>query len=234
MLSHITNNSGIYKITSPSGKVYIGEAINIRKRLKRYFRLECVKQNKLYNSFLKYGVINHTFEVIEECDINDLKCRERYWQDHYNVLGKNGLNLILTSCENNIKIWSEDVKSKMIDKLKQRYRDGLINAFKGKKHKKETIELLSKINKGCNNPSYGKRGKKAHAYGYRHTNETLLRMGEMRKGGKNPNAKIIIDYQTGIFYDSVGELSELIGVPRSTLTSKLNGHLKNNTNYKYC
>ena len=152
MLSHITNNSGVYKITSPSGKIYIGEAINIRKRLKRYFRLECVRQNKLYNSFLKYGVINHIFEVIEECDINDLKCRERYWQDYYDVLGKNGLNLILTSCENNIKIWSEDVKSKMIDKLKQRYKNGAINPFKDKKHKKETIELLSKINKGSNNP----------------------------------------------------------------------------------
>jgi len=87
---------GIYKITSPSNKVYVGQSINIKKRFNQYEKKQNVsEQKKLYNSFLKYGVENHLFEVIEECDIDLLNERERYWQDFYDVL-KKGLNCRLT------------------------------------------------------------------------------------------------------------------------------------------
>ena len=58
---------GIYKITSPSGRVYIGQSVNIEKRFLSYSKLlRCKTQIKLFRSFLKYGVINHIFETIEE------------------------------------------------------------------------------------------------------------------------------------------------------------------------
>jgi len=43
---------GIYKITSPSGKIYIGQSINIEKTWKyRYKNLNaCKRQTILYNS----------------------------------------------------------------------------------------------------------------------------------------------------------------------------------------
>lgn len=43
---------GIYKITSPSGKIYIGQSINIEKRWEKYQKyIENIKnQIKLYNS----------------------------------------------------------------------------------------------------------------------------------------------------------------------------------------
>jgi group I intron endonuclease len=57
---------GIYKITSPSGKVYIGQAYDIHIRWsKDYEKYNCKKQRKLYNSFIKYGVENHKFEVMQ-------------------------------------------------------------------------------------------------------------------------------------------------------------------------
>lgn len=51
---------GIYKITSPSGKIYIGQSRDLDKRLKSY---KCGSsktkgQPKLYNSFEKYGIDN--------------------------------------------------------------------------------------------------------------------------------------------------------------------------------
>ena len=58
---------GIYKITSPSEKNYIGQAVNINKRFYRYKSLDCSQQIILYKSFIKYGVENHIFEIIEEC-----------------------------------------------------------------------------------------------------------------------------------------------------------------------
>ena len=59
---------GIYKITSPSGKIYIGQSKDINKRFNLYKRLQCERQPKLYNSFIKYGTINHKFEVLCECN----------------------------------------------------------------------------------------------------------------------------------------------------------------------
>ena len=90
---------GIYKITSPSGKIYIGQSVDIEKREKEYLSISnCKGQRKLYNSLLKYGFSEHIFEIIEECKVEVLNERERHWQDFYNVL-KEGLNCRLTGTE---------------------------------------------------------------------------------------------------------------------------------------
>ena len=54
---------GIYKITSPTNKVYIGSSNNIFNRWCSYKNLKCLTQTKLYRSFLKHGVDNHVFEI---------------------------------------------------------------------------------------------------------------------------------------------------------------------------
>jgi group I intron endonuclease len=87
---------GIYKITSPSGKIYIGQSIDLEKRRLSYKRSQCKNQTKLYNSINKYGFSEHIFEVVEECFIEVLNERERHWQDFYNVLSEGGLNCRLT------------------------------------------------------------------------------------------------------------------------------------------
>lgn len=102
---------GIYKVTSPTGKIYIGESEDILKRKSYYARLDCKQQRKLYNSLNKYGWKEHAFEIIEECDYDDLLCRERYWQDFYDVLNE-GLNLKLTECNEFKAVYSEEAKEK--------------------------------------------------------------------------------------------------------------------------
>ena len=54
---------GIYKITSPKGRVYIGQSIDILYRFKKYKQMQCKGQVRLYNSFLKHNVENHLFEI---------------------------------------------------------------------------------------------------------------------------------------------------------------------------
>jgi len=69
---------GIYKITSPTNKIYIGQSTNITDRWKRYYKLNhCRNQIKLYNSLKKHGFKNHIFEIIEECNWEELNIRER-------------------------------------------------------------------------------------------------------------------------------------------------------------
>lgn len=63
-------NVGIYKITSPSGRVYIGQSINIKKRFSRYKAYKVKSQKAIYNSLVKYGVENHKFDIIHELPVD--------------------------------------------------------------------------------------------------------------------------------------------------------------------
>jgi group I intron endonuclease len=92
---------GIYKITSPSGKIYIGQSIDIERRFNGYKKRHCKSQPKLNRSFVKYKPENHKFEIIKECNVYELNDYERYYQDFYNVLSSNGLNCILTILNEN-------------------------------------------------------------------------------------------------------------------------------------
>jgi len=108
----ITKTTGIYKITSPAGKIYIGQSLDIHKRWQQYKKPFFQKQYKLYYSIQKYGYENHIFTILEECVESDLNIRERFWQDFYNVV-EDGLNLTLTNSEEKKKIFSQEVKDKI-------------------------------------------------------------------------------------------------------------------------
>jgi group I intron endonuclease len=84
---------GIYKITSPTGKVYIGQSRDINKRFNSYKRLQCKRQPKLYNSFKKHGVINHKFEALYECNKELLDKWEKFYISQLESFGILGLNL---------------------------------------------------------------------------------------------------------------------------------------------
>lgn len=106
---------GIYKITSPSGKVYIGQSVNIEERFTEYkgYHKTVKAQIRLWNSLKKYGFDLHKFEIKELCDFDDLNCRERYWQDHYDVIGKMGLNCKLQQTHDKSGKLSEETKQKI-------------------------------------------------------------------------------------------------------------------------
>jgi group I intron endonuclease len=189
---------GIYKITSPSEKIYIGQSIDILKyRKSHYVRNECKDQPKLCNSIKKHGWENHTFEIIEECEFDELNCRERYWQDFYDVLGEKGLNCVLVSCEDKKPITSEDTKRKMSesrtglkrnDETKEKIRQGKLgdknpmfglfgedNPNFGNKRTPEQIE------KWRNSMTF-KTGEDHHSWGFKHSEESKKLMSDLRKG----------------------------------------------------
>jgi group I intron endonuclease len=84
---------GIYKITNPKGKIYIGQSVNLKKRKRNYSLLSQTKgQPLIHHSILKYGWENHKFEIIEECSIEELNQKEIYWMSFFNCI-EEGLNL---------------------------------------------------------------------------------------------------------------------------------------------
>lgn len=232
---------GIYKITSPTKKVYIGQSVDIEKRLKKYKILDCKRQLIIYNSLKKHGVEKHKFEIICECDISELNEKERYYQDLYCVLGKGGLNCRLTKSSDRSGLLSEETKEKcrkastgkkasletilkMKAFMKGKYlgvkksedhkkKIGLSNLGKnlGKKHSKETKSKMSIAKKG--------KMKDSHKEKLR-----VLNIGNKYSLGrkisdlhKEKISKKILDTKTGIIYKSIKSASIELCIKYSTL-----------------
>lgn len=65
--SNLTPFGYIYKITNPiNGKCYIGQTTNLPEyRWKKYKRLDCANQTKLYNALKKYGPHIFIYEMFD-------------------------------------------------------------------------------------------------------------------------------------------------------------------------
>ena len=136
---------GIYKIISPSDRIYIGQSIDCNRRFKDYFNYgKFKKQTRLYNSFNKYGVENHLFKIIEECSIEQLNERERYWQEYYNVLSRKGLNCMYVKTSNKKRVVSDETKNKQ--RLAQKgNNNGCGNKGRKNKNKRPECSYETKI-----------------------------------------------------------------------------------------
>jgi hypothetical protein len=135
----------IYKITNPSGNIYIGKTKDFKNRFRSYKNMSCKSQPALYNSLIKYGYGNHNIEIIEECDYNILSEREIYYINFYNSF-HSGLNCTFggddgfLNGEFNVSKKPE-VREKM-SKAKHEYYKNNIHPSKGKKASKETIDKI--------------------------------------------------------------------------------------------
>lgn len=83
-----TEKTGIYKLTNLNdGKTYIGQAVKIGARWKEHVKkgigADTPNRNKLYPAMLKDGVENFTFEVLEECPVEDLDTKEKFWIEYF-------------------------------------------------------------------------------------------------------------------------------------------------------
>lgn len=157
---------GIYKITSPTGRVYIGQSIDIEKRRQKYILLNCKGQTRLYASIQKHSFIEHTFEVVEECTVKELNTRERYWQETYNVLGELGLNCRLTNTSDRSGYLSENTKLKISNSNKgktfsEESRKKMSESQTGKQLSEKTRKKMSETRKG--KPGHSLRKGKKHS-----------------------------------------------------------------------
>lgn len=146
----------IYKITSPSNRIYIGKTKNINKRVSYYKKGHCKTQILLYNSIIKYTWENHIFEILESNILNANE-REKYWIEYYKCNLKKypknkGLNLASggqgnDSCsvkvyEYNIegeflKEWNSQIEASVFYNMKTNHIPGACNGrlktFAGKR-----------------------------------------------------------------------------------------------------
>lgn len=168
---------GIYKITSPSGKIYIGQSEDIDRRFYQYKKLQCKRQPKLYNSLNKYGVNNHVFEIIEECNKSLLNSKEKLYIKFFDSY-KKGLNSSLGG---------ETVSSKLLEVRKKQSNT--------RKKKFALGEII--------NPMLGRKKEKSGMYGKKHTKEALEKLNKVKRVGiNNPKSRKVICSITNKIYES--------------------------------
>lgn len=233
---------GIYKITSPTGKVYIGQSVNVEKRLKDYKSCNAKKQPRLHRSFLKYGYKNHKIEIVCECSLEELNDKERYYQDLFSCIGKNGLNCVLTQSSDRSGFRSEETNNKLRGVPRPEHvRLKISESTKGRKH---SVETRLKISEKSRNISDETRQKYRDSHlGNRHTKEAKIKIAEASTGrikSEETRLKIsakhgtrVIDIVTGEEFLSVAKAAKHLGCNISNLHQKLKGTRKNNTNLKY-
>jgi group I intron endonuclease len=178
-------------------------------------------KNKIYNK----SYIGSTKDV-----------KERYWshisklkrgvhdnkelQQDFDLLGRDAFEMVILeecSVENLLQkeqYWSDAINDKYnIRKL--------VISNKGVGHSESVKKVLSAKRKGENNPFYGKK----------HSEQTKLKIS--RKGGESKKSKLVVDLNTGIFYDCAREAGEAYNIKNSYIIGMLNGTNKNKTNLKY-
>lgn len=152
----------IYKITSPSGKVYIGQTINYKNRIYHYRKDHCKKQTHLYHSVLKYGWDAHVIEPIHELpeDITQeiMNTYEILYMAAYKDAGVELMN-----------IREGGSNGKLSEETKQKLRE--LNT--GKIVSEETREKLRLKTLG-----------QKRSLGYKHSEETKKNYSKFFKGSK--------------------------------------------------
>ena len=189
---------GIYKITSPTGKVYIGQSWRLEKRLNAYRNLECLEQAALFNSLKKHGPRSHIFEIVHELpsDVNQTIMDNYelfYWEQHlgceYEMLnirepGNGRRHAESTKLKIKKALTGLKRNQETIEKMKQ--------AMMGKKMSEEARLKAANSRRGEKNCNYGKdfSGEKNAFFGRSHSDETKRKQSELKKGlylnEKNP------------------------------------------------
>lgn len=230
---------GIYKITSPTGKIYIGQSEDIKSRFRNYKTTSSDGQPRLHRSLKKYGWFHHVFEIIEECSTDELLCRERHWQDFYNVLGEKGLNCKLTECGDKKQIWVKESKEKLSNTLKVVRQKSPVNL-------KPVIYTPTQKVYSCAREVYDTGDIKVSMQSFikklrNHLiNDTYyMYLENYRKHGAHTPVKpryikdLIIDTKTLIEYKTVNAAAVSIGVKGDSLVKYLSGSSWNPTYLVY-
>jgi group I intron endonuclease len=134
----------IYKITSPTNRLYIGQTTNYPKRLGDYKRCSRYKGKSIvHNSIKKHGYDSHSFEIIEECENDVLSEREIFWIENlqsYYWHNERGMNMTRGG-EVGSGSWMHDIERR---KRQSKIFSGAGNPFYGKRHSDEFIKKKSK------------------------------------------------------------------------------------------
>lgn len=209
---------GIYKIENLiNGKIYVGQSTDIEKRWKEHKQIpyrdskaaEYARHFPLYRAILKYGLENFKFSVIEECTIEELDQKERYWISYYNTFtkeGQNGYNLT-SGGDGSRRLYKET-----IDTIKTLWQQGYTTGEIGKIINKDKHIIISYLKNY--EPTYN-------------IQESNLRAVK-QSGIKHRKGIVQYDYCGRYikYYNSITEANQETKIPVKAIRDSANGRRK--------
>ena len=213
---------GIYKITDKDNpqNFYIGKAVDIKRRFDEH-KTKTYEQSRIpFDGYIKErGKDNFLYEILEECNIEDLNNKEKYWIEKLNatesgnifsggqsdVIGENNPNAKLT--EEDVKIIRQaynnhckqkDIYKQFEDKISFNYFQ---NVWNGKSWSHIMPEVFTAENKQyyINKNSVGEKSFSAKLT----DNEVQV----IRQRYVNESAKVIYDdYKTKVSYQTFQQI----------------------------
>ncbi len=226
---------GIYKITAPDGKIYIGQSKNYNKRLQEHKNSVRFKSTFLKKSFDSFGFEAHKFEFIESCCSSMLNDRERYYQDLYDVCGTDGLNMVLTPTSSKpyyarpelLQLWS----NKRLGKELSAHHLEAIRKEHARRKELGIFQITPELRRKMSLARVGKRKGIPLTTQHRESISKSL-MG--KPTNRLPeNAMEVFNTQTGIFYSTVSEAAFSVGMTQSALSNNLNGKTHKKSDFIY-
>lgn len=219
--NEVTHMIGIYKITNQiNGHSYIGLSTNIHSRWLAHLSprsWERDSENPLYRAFIKYGTDNFKFEVLEECEPEELGEREKYYIALYNTY-YDGYNRTPGGQDNrygthpNHKLTKEDVidirtrygNLERCNEVYELYKDcigksGFSKVWKGETWKGIMEEVYTPENKRFHAHNTGNKGSKN---GRARLNEEDVRTIRLRRKNGENIREVYKDYADKLTYGS--------------------------------
>lgn len=171
----------IYKIESPTGRIYIGKAKNFNNRMSKYKKGADPKQYVIHRSIIKHGWDSHTVSKIDQFEGSDFEAgsREMFWirsymSNVYKYPEMNGMNL------------TDGGSGTKGRKCSQKTKDLMSLKMKGKKHSDETKLKLSIANKGFKRPQSAIDSHRAKMKGRKRSDEFCKNVSLGKTGKGNP------------------------------------------------
>ena len=197
--------SGIYKWTSPSGKYYIGQAVNLKRRYNDFLnfnRTYTSEGSAIDNARKKYNTSNSwNYEVIEYCEADKLDELEvKYIAEYDSHNSRIGYNSTLGG--------------------------GGTKGVIGKHPTEETRKRMSEAQKGSKNPNYGKHHTEEARRKMSEARKGKKLSEETRKKLSKPIIQLTLDNKFIREWDSIAEAAHSLGCDKSLIMRVCQGKKK--------
>ena len=174
----------------------------------------------MQNLFNKYGLPE--FEFVKFCPPSSLNKEEQKLLDIF-ISYEFCCNIAPSATGQIGWIRSEETRQKI-----RELRNGVSLSDSHKQSISNGLLLAYKSGRKITKPLFGSDN---HFFGKNHNSDTLLKMKGKSKGvgGANNTARLVLNPQTGIFYDCIKEAAESLNASLSSIYKQVSGYRKNNT-----
>lgn len=161
-----------------NGKKYVGQATNLEERQRKWNSLSQHYAGKaIYNARKKYGIEAFDFEILKECEDEELNYWEKYYIEKLNTKVPNGYNMTDGGEGRSGSSVSEETRKKLSEAQK-----GEKNNMYGKNHTEETKKKISETLKGRKFSEETKKKMSEKKKGIKRSEETKKKLSEANKG----------------------------------------------------